>query len=105
MKNTYDRGDTPFITCTHETYDFATDTWSLADPDTDYPQITIIDSKGVTKIPADPEVPVAMNKDATGKFQYLYEIAANAETGWWRGHIDVENGGYPTRQPFGFRVN
>ncbi|MBA7634578.1 hypothetical protein ES703_42167 [subsurface metagenome] len=101
---TYDRGDTPFFTCDHETYDFATDTWSFADPDTGYPTITIIDSKGVTKIPVDPEVPTTMNRDAKGKFQYLYTIAANAEVGDWYGYIDVKNGGYPDRKHFAFTV-
>lgn len=100
----YDRGDTPFITLDHETYDFATDTWSLNDPDTGFPTITIIDAKGATKIPADPEVPTTMVKDATGKFQYLYEIALDAEAGDWRGYIDVKNGGYPTREHFSFQV-
>jgi len=99
MINSYDRQDTIYITLGHETYDFATDTWSYADPDSGYPKITIIDSKGTTKVDA-----TTMNKDATGKFQYLYEIAADAETGSWRGYIDVENGGYPDREYFSFEV-
>ncbi|GAH51551.1 unnamed protein product, partial [marine sediment metagenome] len=66
--------------------------------------ITIIDSKGVTKIPVDPESPATMLSDETGKFQYLYEIPADGETGWWRGYIDVKNGGYPDREAFGFEV-
>ena len=104
MKNSYDRPDTVFLTLEHETYNFLTDTWALADPDTGFPKITIIDPKGVTKIPADPEVPITMARDATGKFQYLYEILVNAEPGWWRGYIDVENGGYPDREWFSFLV-
>jgi len=104
MKNTFDRGDTVFITCEHKTYDFATDIWSLANPDATFPKITIIDPKGVTKIPVDPEAPATMDSDETGKFYYLYEILATAERGWWRGSIQVENGGYPDKQPFGFRV-
>ena len=104
MKNAYDRPDTLFLTLEHKTYNFVDDTWSYADPDTGFPQITIIDPKGVTKIPVDPETPEEMNRDATGKWQFLYEILATAEPGWWKGHIDVENGGYPDREWFSFLV-
>jgi len=98
----YDIGDTAYITLEHETYDFATNTWSLEDPDTGFPQITIIDPKGITRVPAVPGTPATMNRDTKGEFQYLYTIVD--EAGWWRGYIEVENGGYPDKQPFSFKV-
>jgi len=99
MINSYNRQDTVFITVGHEIYNFIADTWSYGDPDSGYPKITIIDSKGTTKVNA-----VTMDKDVAGKFQYFYEIAADAETGSWRGYIDVKNGGYPDREYFSFEV-
>ena len=99
MKNAYDRPDTVFLTIEHETYNFATNTWTLADPDTGFPKVTIIDPKGTAQ-----ETAVTMDKDATGKFQHLYEILVAAEPGWWNGYIDVENGGFPDREWFSFLV-
>ena len=96
---TYDRSDTVFITCLHETYDYATATWTEADPDTGFPKVTIIDPTEEKKVDA-----IAMSKVATGKFQYLYEIAVDAEPKYWKGYIDVENGEYPTREYFSFKV-
>lgn len=98
MRN-YDRGDTAFITCTHETYSFGDDAWSEVDPDATFPKITIIDPSGVVQVAA-----ASMSRIDTGKFQYSYEIADDAIAGWWRCWIAVENGGYPDRQPFGFKV-
>ena len=97
----FDKGDTVFITCEHEIYDFATDTWSLADPDSGFPKVTIIDPKEAKKVNA-----VTMSKagGVTGKFQSLYELELIAEEGWWKGYVDVENGGYSTREWFGFEV-
>jgi len=44
-----------------------------------------------------------MTKKATGKFEYEYEIPAGG-TGLWRGYVDVENGSFPARDFFTFKV-
>lgn len=95
----YDREDTVFITCIHETYSFGDDTWTESDPDATFPKITIIDPEGNTEIDA-----ATMSRTALGKFQYSYTLAADATSGWWRCWIAVENGSYPDRKPFGFKV-
>ena len=48
---------------------------------------------------------VAMTLAATGKHTYQHELPASSATGRWTGYVDVENGGYPNRQPFTFQVN
>ena len=96
----YQYGDTVFITCLHETYDFDADTWTAANPDSGYPKITIIDSAETTK-----ENATAMSLAATGKWTFQYTIPASPETGRWTGYVDVENDEYPDRQPFVFQVN
>ena len=95
----YEGGDTPFITCDHETYNFGTNIWALADPDSGYPKITILDKDGVNKVDA-----VTMDKVATGKFSYPYTLGLTPVKGWWKGYIDVENGSYPDREWFEFEV-
>ena len=95
----YEGGDTPFITCTHETYDFGTNSWALTDADSGYPKITILDKDGVKKVDA-----VTMDKVATGKFSYLYTLGLTPVKGWWKGYIDVKNESYPDREWFGFEV-
>jgi hypothetical protein len=45
----YNKGDSVYTKLIHKTYDLATDTWSLADPDSGYPIITIMDSRGLKK--------------------------------------------------------
>jgi hypothetical protein len=95
----YEGGDTPFITCDHEIYDFTTDAWALTNPDAGFPKITLMDKNGVKKVDA-----VTMDAGATGKFSYLYTIGLTPVKGWWKGYIDVENGTYPDREWFGFEV-
>lgn len=97
MGKQYQIGDTAFIALKHQTYNFVTDAWALADPDTNFPKITIVDPDGTTQVSA-----VGMTSVATGKFQYQYTIPAASTLGWWRGYIDVENGSYPDREYFGF---
>jgi hypothetical protein len=95
----YNRGDTVYIKYRHETYDPATDTWSLANPDTDYPKITIIDSKGVAQLDG-----AAMNPVATGKFDKQYQSLSTADTGRWHGFVETCNGGYKDTTDFEFEV-
>jgi len=99
MPRNFDRGDTLFVTCEHETYNFTNETWTLANPDTNFPKLTIKDPNGIIKVNA-----ITMNKSIMGKYQYFYIIATDAKVGWWRCYIDVENGTYPTRKHFGFEV-
>jgi len=100
MSKVYDKGDTPFIVCEHETYNLATDTWVLANPDAGYPKATLIEP--ITELKKlDAQV---MDLVVEGKFQYPYEIELVATAGWWKGYIDVKNGGHPTRERFGFEV-
>ena len=97
MGKQYQIGDTAFISLKHKTYTFATDTWTLANPDAGFPKITIVDPDGTTKVDA-----AAMTSVGTGLFQYQYTIPADSVQGWWRGYIDVENSTYPDREYFGF---
>ena len=98
MSNQYQIGDTFYLKVTHETYAFSTDTWTESDPDTGYPLITIKDPSGTTLIDA-----VAMTKAATGKFQYKY-ILTGLVAGQYSGFVESKDGGYPDREPFGFRI-
>jgi uncharacterized protein YfaS (alpha-2-macroglobulin family) len=95
----YTEGDSVFVTLVHQTYTLSTDTWADADPDTTYPKITITDPDGTVKVTA-----ATMTKDATGKYEYQYELPASPTVGTWTGYIDVENGTYPNRQQFSFGV-
>lgn len=49
---TFQYGDTVLVTCLHETYDFDNDVWTVVNPDTGYPKVTIIDPDGVIRISA-----------------------------------------------------
>jgi 2-oxoglutarate dehydrogenase complex dehydrogenase (E1) component-like enzyme len=95
----YDKNDTVYIKCIHKTYTFVTDIWVETDPDASYPKITILDPAGTVKVAA-----AIMSKKAVGKFEYLYTVELTSLAGWWTGYIDVANGAYPDRQPFGFDV-
>jgi len=91
-------GDSVYVAVVHKTYTLATNTWAEADPDAGFPTITIIDPDGTTKVTAQ-----AMTKRATGKYDYEYEIPASSE-GLWRGYADTENGSFPNREYFSFKV-
>ena len=91
-------GDSVYIPVIHQTYTLATNTWADADPDAGFPKITIIKPDGTVAVNAQ-----AMTKRATGKFDYEYEIPAGG-TGLWRGYVDVENGAFPNRDFFTFKV-
>ena len=95
----YQEGDSPYIIIKHYTFDLATEVWTLANPDANFPKITIADKNGVVKVDA-----VTIAPTATGTFGYWYELPASPALGWWRGFIDVENSGYPDREHFGFEV-
>lgn len=86
----YNLGDTVLVLCYHELYNTGTEEWSYADPDTGFPKVSFTDPKGVEQL-----APMLMTQDATGKFHYLYELPSDAEKGWWRIYVQVENGGYP----------
>ena len=96
----YDKGDSVYTKLLHSTYDLATDAWSLADPDSGYPKITINDSAGSVKVSA-----AQMTKVATGKYEYLYQLAGDAAVGVWTGYIETSNGTYLDKQHFIFEVN
>jgi hypothetical protein len=91
-------GDSVYLAVVHETYTLATNKWAEADADTDFPKITVIDPDGTTKVDA-----VSMSNKATGKYDYEYEIPSDGE-GQWTGYVDVENGTFPNREYFGFKV-
>ena len=95
----YDKGDSVYTRLLHKTYDFATDAWSLADPDSGYPKITIKDSDGVLKVSA-----VQMSKVDTGKYEHLYQLASDAATGTWAGDIETCNSTFKDKQHFVFEV-
>ena len=95
----YDKGDSVYTKLVHKTYDFATDAWSLADPDSGYPEITIKDSAGTIKVNA-----VQMTKVDTGKYEHLYQLAGDAAVGTWAGYIETSNGTYKDKQHFVFEV-
>jgi uncharacterized protein YfaS (alpha-2-macroglobulin family) len=95
----YQLGDTPYIRSLHEVYDFSTDTWSETDPDDGYPKITIISPSGDTLVNA-----AVMTKVTTGRYEYQYPLALDAETGRYRGFVEVEIGGNPNRKYFTFIV-
>ena len=95
----YQRSDSVYIRLQHKTYTFSTDTWALADPDATYPKISIVDSAGVTKVNAQ-----TMTKEATGKYEYLYQLASDAALGEWTGYILVANSTYTDKQDFTFNV-
>lgn len=98
---TYNRGDSFYITLTHELYSFVTDVWAAADPDGGAPKITIIDADGkATAVAATAMGGVA----GDGKYEYQYEIESGAALGTWSGYIDVENNNYPDRKYFNFEV-
>lgn len=95
----YDKGDSVYTKLIHKTYDFATDAWSLADPDSGYPKITIKDSQGSVKVNA-----AQMTKVATGKYEHLYQLAGDAVVGIWTGYIETSNGTFLDKQHFIFEV-
>jgi uncharacterized protein YfaS (alpha-2-macroglobulin family) len=95
----YQQGDTFYVKCQHKTYDFSSDAWSLANPDSGYPKITIIDSAGTTKVNA-----VSMTKVAVGKYEYSYQIESDASTGTWVGYIQTANSEKLDEQHFAFDV-
>jgi hypothetical protein len=85
----YQRGDSPYIKVQNKTYSYATDTWSLANADSGYPKITITDSLGVVKVNG-----VGMSAVITGKYEYQYQLAADAALGKWSISIQTSNGSY-----------
>ena len=91
-------GDSVYIAVVHETFTLSTNAWAEADADATFPKITIIDPDGTTKV-----VAVSMTNKATGKYEYEYEILSGGE-GQWTGHVDTENGSYPQREYFSFKV-
>jgi len=91
-------GDSVYIAMQHETFTLSTNAWADADPDAGFPKVTIIDPDDTTKVDAQ-----AMTKRATGKYDYEYEIPSDGE-GQWTGYVDVENGTFPNREYFGFKV-
>ena len=95
----YQRGDSAYFKLQHKTYTFLTDVWALADPDATYPKITITDSAGTAKVAA-----ATMTKVTTGKYDYSYQIATDAETGTWTGYIETSNSTYKDRQYLAFDV-
>jgi len=162
----YQEGDSVFLTCLHETYDFDGDAWTAANPDSGFPKVTITDPDSTIRVSAiavsasasftvgltvtgttseatgviisKPDsttlalaeitgtwesgetitdtstgtstttsalIGDAMTAAATGKHTYQYELPASSATGRWTGYVDVENGGYPNRQPFVFQVH
>ncbi|KAF0138173.1 MAG: hypothetical protein FD153_1480 [Rhodospirillaceae bacterium] len=96
---TYNRGDSIYITCVHEKYTLATDTWAEADADATYPKLTVLDSAGATKVNA-----AEMTKKATGKYEYQYQIAADAALGEWSGYVQTSNTANLDREYFRFQV-
>lgn len=96
----YNKGDTVYTKLIHKTYDLATDTWSLADPDSGYPKITIKDSQGTDKVNA-----VQMTKVDNGKYEHLYQLSGDAVLGTWTGFIETSNSTYLDKQHFVFEVN
>jgi len=94
----FQTGDTILVVITHQTYSFSTDTWADADPDANFPKITINKPDGTMVVNS-----VTMDTIATGKFQYPYEISLS-DLGWWTGFIIVENNGYTDKEYFGFTV-
>ena len=99
MNYRYNKGDTVYIRCKHETYDFATDAWSLADPDSGYPKITEKDSAGTVKVDA-----TSMAKIDVGKFEHKYQLASDALHGVWPCFIEISSGGYKDKEYFSFEV-
>ncbi len=95
----YQQGDTVYFNLQHKTYTLLTDVWALADADTNYPKITITDSEGTVIINA-----VSMTNKATGKYEYLYQLASDAPTGTWTGFIETSNSAYLDKQYFAFEV-
>lgn len=95
----YDKGDSVYTRLIHKTYDFATDAWSLADPDSGYPKITIKDSAGTVKINA-----IQMSKVDTGKYEHLYQLAGDALAGTWAGYVETCNSTFKDKQHFVFEV-
>lgn len=93
----YQPKDTVHIKILHETYNFATDAWAAAAPDAI--AVTLTDSQGTVVLNA-----AGMTLVATGKYQYLYQLAVNAPSGQWQGYIEVTNGGYTDREYFVFKV-
>ena len=85
----YNRGDTVYITYKFETYTYSTETWAVADADTGYPKVTIVDYAGTTKVDA-----VAMTNVATGRYEYQYQLAADAVLGKWYVKVQGCKGGY-----------
>lgn len=99
MNYRFDQKDTVYTRCKHETYNFSTELWSLADPDAGYPKITITDTAGTVKVNA-----VSMTKISTGKFEHRYQLAADAAKGVWTGVVETANGGYTDKEHFSFEV-
>lgn len=96
----YDKGDSVYTKLIHKIYDLETDTWSLADPDSGYPKITIKDSQGTVKVNA-----AQMTKVDTGKYEHLYQLAGDAAVGTWNGHIETSNSTFKDKQHFVFEVS
>jgi hypothetical protein len=95
----YQQGDSVYLKLNHKTYTFSTDTWALADPDSGYPKITIMDTLSVVKVNA-----TVMSKVATGKFESQYQLASDAAKGKWTGYVETCNSTYKDRQYFDFIV-
>ena len=98
MKN-FDKGDSPFTTLEHSTYNFATKVWTLANADTGYPKITITDPDGAVKING-----VAMTNVGTGLYTHEYQLDPTAKEGWWPCVIQTSNSGFLDYKKFGFMV-
>lgn len=96
---TYNRADTVYVACTHQTYNLSTDAWTTADADDNYPKITITDPAGTVKVNG-----TSMTKITTGKYESRYELASDATQGEWSGFVETSNNEYTDRKYFSFAV-
>jgi len=93
----FDKGDAVLILGIHEVFDPVNEIWGISNADDI--RLTVTDPVGVVKVNS-----VQMANIALGKYQYIYQIPFDAQSGIWQCKIIVTNGSNSTVEPFEFKV-
>ena len=79
MAQRFLQGATVPCSIKHLVYDDANDAWQETALDTNYPKVTIWDPAGTKVVDAQ-----VMSSVGTGRYRYIYSLAAAAPVGFWK---------------------